>query len=342
VWGWLLQITNRPNLQIRAVRTVPLPTMLTAFQAVGLAASRATVVAIAHVYLAHIGGCGHSTTGKKPRLRQVLAQQGVTWYLDQVLRALPFAVCRHPAAIERSTGASPSYRHIGLRPQRQPGLSYLGVVVPLGRLAAQQLRELAHLAQMYGSSTLRLTPWQNVLMPDVPEHHVPTLQQAVAKLELPASVTHPWSALVACAGNTGCSSSATNTTAHALGLASYLAQRVPLDRPVNIHVSGCPKSCAQHHQSDIALLGTTMQQGAIRVEGYRVYVGTGDEPFGRPLYQAVLAADIPALLTHMLQIYQDHRRTPDESFGAFANRYAIADLQQLFDQPTLSQSHMHV
>jgi len=44
----------------------------------------------------------------------------------------------------------------------------------------------------------------------------------------------------------------------------------------------------------------------------------------------------------MLQIYQDNRRTPDESFGAFANRYAIADLQQLFDQPTLSQLHTHV
>jgi ferredoxin-nitrite reductase len=449
-----IQITNRANPQIRAVRTVPPPAMLTAFQAAGLASSSASVdhlrnimasptagidphtlidtralitalddtiaqhaefaglpakfsvgidggeavsvrnrpndiwlvatavegpgteehrpvffrlflnggqgqeldtglllcpeecipmvVAIAHVYLAHVGCGGHSTTGKKPRLRQVLAQQGVAWYMDQVLHSLPFAVHRHPAAVERSAGTSPSYRHIGLHPQWQPGLSYLGVVVPLGRLATHQLRELAHLAQMYGSGTLRLTPWQNVLIPDVPDRYVPALQQAIAELELPASVTHPWSALVACAGNTGCSSSATNTTAHALGLASYLAQRVPLDRPVNIHVSGCPKSCAQHHQSDIALLGITMQQGDISVEGYRVYVGTGDEPFGRPLYQAVPAADIPALLTHMLQIYQDNRCNPDESFGVFANRYAIADLQQLFDQPTLSQSHTYV
>jgi ferredoxin-nitrite reductase len=94
-----------------------------------------------------------------------------------------------------------------------------------------------------------------------------------------------------------------------------------------MHLSGCPKSCAQHHQSDIALLGITMQQGDTSVEGYRVYVGTGDEAFGRPLYQAVPATDLPALLTRMLQISQDNRRTPDESFGTFANRYAIADLQ---------------
>ena len=78
------------------------------------------------------------------------------------------------------------------------------------------------------------------------------------------------------------------------------------------------------------------------MEGYRVYVGTGDESFGRPLYDAVPAADIPALLTRMLQIYQNNRCTPDESFGAFANRYVIADLRQLFDQPTFSQSHTHV
>src|SRR5262249_6506946 len=80
----------------------------------------------------------------------------------------------------------------------------LGVVVPLGRLAAHQLRELAHVAQVYGSGTLRLTPWQNILIPDVPDYHVPALQQAIAELELPAAVTHPWSALVAYAGSTGC------------------------------------------------------------------------------------------------------------------------------------------
>jgi ferredoxin-nitrite reductase len=299
------------------------------------------MVAIAQVYLAHVEPIGH-TAGKKPRLRQVLAQRGVAWYLEQVLQSLPCTVCRQPEPMARAAARIPRYHHIGLHPQRQPGFSYLGVVLPLGRLTAQQLRELTHIAQAYGSGTLRLTPWQNVLIPDVPDHHVQALQQAIAKLELPASVQHPWSALVACTGNTGCSSSATNTTAHALGLASYLAQRVPLDRPVNIHLSGCPKSCAQHHQSDLALLGITMQQGDTSVEGYRVYVGTGDEPFGRPIYQAVPAIDIPALLTRMLQIYQDNRRAPDESFGAFANRYAIADLQQLFDQPTFAQSHTHV
>ena len=75
------------------------------------------------------------------------------------------------------------------------------------------------------------------------------------------------------------------------------------------------------------------------VEGYHVYVGTGDEPFGRPLYQAVPAADMPALLTRMLHIYQGNRGTPDESFGAFANRYAHGRLATVI-RPTLSR-HSH-
>ena len=66
------------------------------------------------------------------------------------------------------------------------------------------------------------------------------------------------------------------------------------------------------------------------MEGYRVYVGAGEQPFGRALYDAVPAADIPALITRLLQVYQDHRRTSEESFGTFVNRYPIADLQQLF------------
>jgi ferredoxin-nitrite reductase len=73
-----------------------------------------------------------------------------------------------------------------------------------------------------------------------------------------------------------------------------------------------------------------MPQGDTTVEGYRVYVGVGEESFGRALYDAVPAADIPALIAHLFQVYQAHRRTSTESFGSFVNRYPIADLQQLF------------
>ena len=288
------------------------------------------VVAMAQVYLACIDRGDYSAAGKKPRLRQVLAHQGAPWYLEQVLQLFPVAGDRQPVTVARSASLPQRYHHLGVHPQRQQGLSYLGMALPLGRLAAQQLQELAHISQVYGSGTLRLTPWQNVLIPDVPEHRVPALQQALASLGFPVAATHPWSALVACAGNTGCSASATNTTWHALALANDLEQRGLLDQPVNIHLSGCAKSCAQHHPSDIALLGISIPQGDTTVEGYRVYVGAGEQPFGRALYDAVPAADLPALIAHLVQVYQGHRRTSTESFGSFVKRYSSADLQRLF------------
>ena len=290
------------------------------------------VVAIAQVYLTHVEHSGPHGTGKKPRLRQVIAQQGITGYLEQLRRILPFTLPHHPVAVARSADVAPHSRHIGAYPQRQQGLSYLGVVAPLGRLAIQQLRELADLSRVYGSGMLRLTPWQNVLIPDVPTERVPALHQAIEQLGLHDSATHPWSALVACTGNRGCGASATDTTGHALQLANHLAQHGHLDQPVNIHLSGCTKSCAQHHRSDIALLGITVQQGDATVEGYRVHVGAGEEPFGRVLSEAVPAADIPALMTSLLQVYRDNRHTVDESFGDFAKRYSIPSLQRLLKQ----------
>ncbi len=291
------------------------------------------VVAIAQVYLTHVEHRRPPAAGKKPRLRQVIAQQGIIWYVEQLRRLLPFTLPQQPVVVARSADVTPHSRHLGAHPQRQHGLSYLGVVAPLGRLAIQQLQALADLSQVYGSGMLRLTPWENVLIPDVPTERVPALHQAIEQLGLHDSATHPWSALVACTGNRGCQASATDTTGHALNLANHLAQHGRLDQPVNIHLSGCTKSCAQHHKSDIALVGITLQQGDQTVEGYRVHVGASEQPFGRVLSEAVPADDMPALMASLLQVYRDHRQTVDEAFGAFADRNSIPTLQGLLKPP---------
>jgi ferredoxin-nitrite reductase len=287
------------------------------------------VVAIAQVYLTHVAPGQACAAGKKPRLRQVIAEMGADAYLEHVQQLLPFTLPRRPVVMAKSVAAVPQARPIGAHSQRQPGLSYLGVVAPLGRLTVQQFRELADLARRYGRGTLRLTPWQNVLLPDVPTERVPRLQQAVAPLGLYDSAIHPWSALVACTGNRGCHASATDTTGHALELANYLARRGRLDQPLNIHLSGCTKSCAQHHTSDIALVGITISQGGTTVEGYRVHVGAGEGSFGRVLSEAVPAADVPDLVANLLHVYRERRQHGDEAFGAFADRLSIPSLQAL-------------
>ena len=224
---------------------------------------------------------------------------------------------------------SDSYSHLGIHAQQQTGLSYIGCVLPLGRLETTQLRSLAVLASQYGSDILRLTPWQNVLLADIPTAQIEWVQQKIAQLGLYASATHPHGAIVACSGTTGCKSSATNTQADALTLATYLEQRLTLDRPINIHFSGCEKSCAQHHASDITLLGITHNGYAT----YHVYVGDSvgedDSEFGRKLYQNCSSASLPALIEPLLRVYQIERSHSNETFKNFVNRHTIAELKQM-------------
>lgn len=295
------------------------------------------LAALADVYLAH----SNTTSQRQVRLRELLNTLGCENYLQQVEQHLSFSLLYsetrkdltpQPTSLqgkwEQSEG---KYQHIGIHPQRQQGLFYLGVVLPLGRLESKQMRGLADLAAKYGSGTLRLTPWQNLLLTDIPQQWVADVQREITFLGLDTSATNIKSALVACSGKKGCAASATDTKDDALALAKYLKTRITLDYPVNIHFTGCEKSCAQHSKSDITLLGVSIEAENGTVEGYHVYVGDNQHKFGREIYKYVTFAELPTLIERILQVYKIQRLNPNESFGEFANRYAIAQLQKLIN-----------
>lgn len=236
-------------------------------------------IALMEVYLEGVGLYRKKIDScKKPRLREILQQWGMAWYRDRVSTYLSFPLRRQSWKSETvSKNTNFQNRHLGIHSQKQENLSYIGLVVPLGRLAAKQIGKLADLAEIYGNSTLRLTPWQNLLIPDVSDTKIADLQAEIEKLGLHYSPNHPSSGIVACTGNTGCAASATDTKSHALALAKYLEERSIPNQPIKIHFTGCPKSCAQHGMGDITLLGTIIQQGDRTVEGYHVYVkGNGE------------------------------------------------------------------
>ncbi|MEH2348602.1 MAG: precorrin-3B synthase [Nostoc sp.] len=291
------------------------------------------LAALAEVYLAHT----NTTNKRRLRLLELLNTLGCENYLQEVQQRLPFPLldCETgkyltPQPLKEFSTILPGegkYQHIGIHPQRQQGLFYIGIVLPLGRLESKQMKGLADLAAKYGSSTLRLTPWQNLLIADIPQQWVDDVQSEIAFLGLDFSATNIRSALVACSGNKGCASSATDTKSHALALAEYLETRLTLDCPVNIHFSGCKKSCAHHSKSDITLLGVNFEADGGIVEGYHVYVGDSEQKFGREIYQYVTFTELPALIERMLYVYKIQRLNPNESFGEFSNRCAIAQLQ---------------
>ncbi|WP_292779964.1 precorrin-3B synthase [Nostoc sp. NMS9] len=287
------------------------------------------LAALADVYLAY----SHTTSKRRLRLRELLNTLGCENYLQKVEQRLPFSLLYSEIRKDLlpQQGKGEKYQHIGIHPQRQQGLFYIGVILPLGRLESRQMRGLADLAAKYGSGTLRLTPWQNLLLTDIPRQWVADVQSEIALLELDSSATNIKGGLVACSGKKGCAASATDTKSHALALAEYLETRVTLDYPVNIHFTGCEKSCAQHSKSDITLLGVSIEGENRTVESYHVYVGDSNQKFGRELYQYVTFAELPTLIERMLYVYQIQRLNSDESFGEFANRFALEQLQQLFN-----------
>ncbi|MEG3897536.1 MULTISPECIES: precorrin-3B synthase [unclassified Microcoleus] len=264
--------------------------------------------------------------GKKPRLRHLLADWGVEKYLEQIQHNLPFVW--QLSSIAPSERSIAHHQHLGIHPQQQSGFSYIGIALPLSRLKSQQLRDLANLAQNFGRGTLRLTPWQNLLISDIPNSRICELEKSIARLELHSSATNLDSCLVACAGSSGCASAMTDTQSHALAMVRDLSQKMQIDRPINIHFSGCEKSCAQHSPIDITLVGIQIKQGNETIAGYDIYAGTTDSPFGRQIFRAVSVAEISSSMNKLLQIYQ-RWRSPDESLGEFVDRSAIDQLQQL-------------
>jgi ferredoxin-nitrite reductase len=173
----------------------------------------------------------------------------------------------------------------------------------------------------------------------VPEKDVPALQQGIEELGLHWKATNIRGALVACTGNAGCKFAASNTKRHATAIADYVESRLELDRPVNIHVTGCPNSCAQHYLGDIGLLGAGVPVGDDVVEGYHVYVGGGygeSQHIGREVYRGVAATDVPVVVERMLRAYLEHRLSPEEEFSDFVRRHPTDQLKAWFDRQELS------
>lgn len=256
---------------------------------------------------------------RKPRLRDLLADWGVAAYLEKVEQYLESPLLRATDSLPQN---EQNYKHLGIHQQHQPGFSYIGIALPLGRLKSQQLRELANLAQTYGSGTIRLTPWQNLLISDLPDSQLPELQQCLVKLGYHWDANRLESSLVACAGSKGCAKATSDTQSDGLALVSNLRQRLSLDQPINIHISGCEKSCAQHHQSDIALVGSQEMENI-----YDIYVGSGESSFGRQILASVSADQIPGLIEQLLKIYQE-KRISNQSFQEFINNQNLTQLQQ--------------
>jgi len=227
--------------------------------------------------------------------------------------------------------------HLGVHPQQQEGLNWIGLVLPVGRLTAPQMRGIAGLARDLGDGDIRLTVWQNLLVSGVSDANVPEALARIEAIGLSAKATAIRAGLVACTGNTGCKFAAANTKGTAEAIAAHVESRLELDQPVNIHLTGCHHSCAQHYIGDIGLIAAQVpvNDGGDTVEGFHIVVGGGtgaNARIGRELTRDVKKEDCPRKVEQLLRAYLANRESPDEPFFAFANRHDTETLNRLVEE----------
>lgn len=288
-------------------------------------------IAVAAAMIRVFNQHGDRTDRKKARLKYLIDRWGIERFLEETEELLAFPLIRVAASECEPRLPIERVAHLGIHPQAQSGLNYVGISVPVGRLSSTQMRALATIAEDYGSGELRLTVWQNLILPNVAGEHLEAATQAILDVGLDYKASTVLSGTVACTGNKGCRFAATDTKAHAVSLARHLDASFPiLDQPINLHVTGCHHSCAQHYIGDIGLMGVKISGE----EGYQVLIGGGadnDQGLARELISAIRFSDLAPRLENLFAAYTAQREA-NETFLHFTRRHEIATLQSFCNQ----------
>jgi len=297
--------------------------------------AEATAVAdgVVRVFIDH----GDRTNRAKARLKYVLDAWGFEKFVAALEERLGRKLVRVPAEAVTPRPVFDRFAHIGVHRQKQDGYCWIGIVLPVGKLTAEQMRGSAKTAAELGDGDIRLTVWQNLPISGLTQARVGEAEAAIAALSLSTKVTSIRAGLVACTGNAGCRLAMSDTKRHAEAIAQWCESRVALDAPLNIHLTGCPNSCAQHYIGDIGLLGTKTEGSDEEdaAEAYHIHVGGGFGPqaqCGREIYREVKAEEAPRTIERMLKAYLANRAGPQESFADFTRRHEIDALKALFEE----------
>ena len=287
--------------------------------------------AIIRVYIAN----GDRTDRKKARLKYVLDDWGFDKFIAEVEEQLGRPLTRIAADQIEERTPQDRQAHIGVHPQRQEGLVWVGVALQVGRLSCEQMHAIADIAREFGDGDIRLTVWQNLLISSVAEDQAEAVEDLLQAVGLTSRASSIRAGLVACTGNKGCKFASSDTKGTALAIADWVEPRLTLDQPINIHLTGCHHSCAQHYIGDIGMIACRVPEAPESedtVEGFHILTGGGygaDATLAKELFNDVRAEDCPRKVEMILKTYLAHRDSVDESFAEFSRRHEAGALQEM-------------
>ncbi|WNB93820.1 nitrite/sulfite reductase [Bacillus sp. NEB1478] len=265
------------------------------------------------------------------RLKFLMADWGPEKFKDKVLEYTGPLPDKGDDAL---TGWNAGYFY-GVHPQKQEGLSYIGFNVPVGRLDADEVLEIARISEKYGNGEIRTCNSQNLIIPNIPHENVHALlkEEVFKRISIEPRSFIAYS--VSCTGTEYCNLALVETKKRMHRLAERLDEQIALDVPVRIHMVGCPNSCGQRQIADIGLQGVLMRtKDKKMVEAFEIYVGgTLNEggKFNEKLKGKFETGQLDEVLFNLLTFFKE-TKLPSETFFDYVNRTGLDQLQLELDE----------
>ena len=221
--------------------------------------------------------------------------------------------------------------HVGIHPQKQEGLAFVGASVLRGRVSWEQLNAAAELSERFGSGDLRTTVMQNLLIVNVPHQKTDALAKELTAIGFPVQASPFARGAIACSGTEFCKLAITETKSFSRWLTEELDDRLPgFDQEFKLHVTGCPNSCGQHWIADIGLEGKKLKVNGTLVDAYYFCVGGAvgaAQAIARPVGYRCTAQEVPDAIERLLRRYRATRE-PGENLRRYFARHTNDELRQ--------------
>jgi ferredoxin-nitrite reductase len=235
-----------------------------------------------------------------------------------------------------NTGSQDGHNdHVGIHEQKD-GNYYIGLNVLVGRMGADDVLELAELADEYGSGEVRLTQRQNIIVTDVPEENLDAFTSEPLLENYSPDPSPFMRGSIACTGTEYCSLSIVETKNRQVRYARWLKDNVELPedhKDFHIHLSGCTASCAQPQIADVSLRGMKTRKDGEPVEALDIGLGggLGDDPrFADWVEMRVPADEVPGAIKNLVNNFKDAREG-GETFRDFVEDRDEETLAEMVD-----------
>ncbi|KAK6135709.1 hypothetical protein DH2020_030548 [Rehmannia glutinosa] len=256
---------------------------------------------------------------QKTRMMWLIDELGIEGFREEVVKRMPQQDLERASSEDLVDTQWERRDYFGVHPQKQEGYSFVGIHIPVGRVQADDMDELARVADTYGSGELRLTVEQNIIIPNIENSKLEALlQEPLLKDRFSPEPPILMKGLVACTGNQFCGQAIIETKARALKVTEEVGRLVSVTRPVRMHWTGCPNTCGQVQVADIGFMGclTRNKDGKV-VEGADVFLGgrIGSDSHLGDVYKKGVPCDdlVPLVVELMVEKFGAVLREREES-----------------------------